>query len=837
MNHVIERLSAGLIVLLLSLTPFIIIDEHSQVLASGPNGIYIPVQSAGSPVTGAYVNLTNVHTGSVITAQYSSSMGVYTVPNAPSGYYRVDVVANDYFDQIDAAEFRFDGFSNYTSSTIDLHAFPYRGSTWNVTVTDSYGFPVMGASVGFYYQATGAKYGEYVAKATTDVYGNAVFNMFNTTSAYELVVMKATYATYLEPVTVTADGWRNITLSPSHRVTGFVADSNGPANNVVAYLVNQDSSVPWVVRVLKSYGSFVAFDAYDGTFTLVADADGDSSFVSTVTVSGGNVMLSIPTLAPQTQGAEMVNITFGADYNSFSLSVDAYWSYDRAYPGLPFNDMGSLRAQVDLVMGDGNGYLDSTEISAFFDRVRSFGTQYVSSSGLIDVNDTVFASALSVTGFDIQFGDGAGPVTLSDTARYGYTCQYASSSPVDVDADEYIVDATVPYDSTSVDHRLQIALVHEYELVANTSTNNVVVSGYQVVGIDPTLVSTGGQETVVLTVQKSAVPIAAAGIVASQHAYAVRDSYGNLARYIVAVNRNVTLTSSGSADPNGNPLTYTWDFGDGSPVVTTADLEVVHRFTQAALVIVNLTVTDVVGLQNWSDIDVTCDAIAPTPIVTVKDKTVVGSTIEADQRETLVMNATSSTDDAVAMGDGLGIIDYVRFDFGDGNASGVISWSADQQNVSHAYETAGNYTLTLNVTDVVGHWRNTTVFVHVNDSTPPTPVAVIWPSPALAGQVVWFDGLNSSDADGSIVSYSWTFTDDGVPVTLEGANVSYVFGTGPQMVTVMLNCTDSSGNWATTVVMLQVSGAIPEFPDPIVPIAGMAVLVCIIAIRTRKGRT
>lgn len=54
-----------------------------------------------------------------------------------------------------------------------------------------------------------------------------------------------------------------------------------------------------------------------------------------------------------------------------------------------------------------------------------------------------------------------------------------------------------------------------------------------------------------------------------------------------------TFSSAGSSDPDNNlPLTYNWDFGDGSPIVNTQNLTVTHVYTVAADRIAKLTVTD-----------------------------------------------------------------------------------------------------------------------------------------------------------------------------------------------------------------------------------------------------
>ncbi len=806
-----SKLSASLFVLLLTLSAIGTFPMAGQAQLPTYRNIYIPVSSSGSAVTDAWVNLTDVHTGKVIAAQYSPQSYTYVVTNAPSGFYRVDVVDPNYYDAMDAAEFAYNGFDNYTlSPAINLPGFAPLSTTWNVTVTDSGGNPVMGASVGFYYQATGAKYGEYVAKATTDVYGNAVFKMFKTTSNYELVVMKATYATNLEPITVTADGWRNITLSSSHRITGFVADSIGPANNVVAYLIDQDSSVPWVVRVLKSYGSFVAFDAYDGNFTLVVDASGDAAYVTTVTVAGSDVALSIPLLAPQTQRTEYVNLTYGSNFNSFSLSVATDWAYDDAYPGLPYNDMGSLRAQIDLVMGDGNGYLDSNEINAFVSKVQSYGPQYISSFGLMEVNNTAFANA-AMTGFNLVFASGAGPDTLNDSVAYGYSCAYASHSAIDIGANEYTGAFVATYDSNEANYQYSISLVNGYELVANSSTTQVFVGGYRTVVVNPSLVSAGGQETVSMTFQASEIPVAKATVLSSAYAYAVTVN-GNITRYLVAVGQNVTLSSQQSSDPNGNPLTYTWNFGDGSPVETTTNATVVHMYTASASVVANLTVTDVVGLQNWSSINVTCDGLAPTPVISVQGFTIVNNAIAVNQRQTVYFNGSYSKDDAVTAGDNLGIIDHVQFDWGDGNVSARVAWTVENQNVSHAYENSGQYNVTLNVTDVVGNWKNTTLVVNVNDTQAPTLSFVVknatWGTTLVENQTLIFDATATTDNVNSLsqLMFSWEFGDgkwlnetgaDG------GANVTHNYSLVGS-VTLRLNVTDLSNNSNVQARMLTI---------------------------------
>lgn len=56
------------------------------------------------------------------------------------------------------------------------------------------------------------------------------------------------------------------------------------------------------------------------------------------------------------------------------------------------------------------------------------------------------------------------------------------------------------------------------------------------------------------------------------------------------VGQSLSFNGSGSSDPNNDPLTYTWNFGDGSP--TASGMIVSHSFASANVYTVTLTVSD-----------------------------------------------------------------------------------------------------------------------------------------------------------------------------------------------------------------------------------------------------
>ncbi len=72
---------------------------------------------------------------------------------------------------------------------------------------------------------------------------------------------------------------------------------------------------------------------------------------------------------------------------------------------------------------------------------------------------------------------------------------------------------------------------------------------------------------------------------------------------------NVNFTSSGSADPEGDPLAFTWEFGDGTPVSHSPNPA--HTFTTDGTYTVTLTVTDTFNNSDVKTIDIHAGQTAP----------------------------------------------------------------------------------------------------------------------------------------------------------------------------------------------------------------------------------
>jgi glucose/arabinose dehydrogenase/PKD repeat protein len=106
----------------------------------------------------------------------------------------------------------------------------------------------------------------------------------------------------------------------------------------------------------------------------------------------------------------------------------------------------------------------------------------------------------------------------------------------------------------------------------------------------------------------------------------------------------VDFSSSGSSDPDDNTLTYTWDFKDGTPIVTSANP--VHTFTTAGTYQVELTVDDGNGGTDTTTVRIDAGNLPPEPVITTPT-----STQEFSVGEGLTLAGSASDPEDGALGD------------------------------------------------------------------------------------------------------------------------------------------------------------------------------------------
>ncbi|MGE0479100.1 MAG: PKD domain-containing protein [Phycisphaerae bacterium] len=149
----------------------------------------------------------------------------------------------------------------------------------------------------------------------------------------------------------------------------------------------------------------------------------------------------------------------------------------------------------------------------------------------------------------------------------------------------------------------------------------------------------------------------------------------------------VLFSGARSSDPENGPLTYTWNFGDGSPVVRGV-AEVERTFTRSRAYDVTLTVVDD---SNQSD-------SATFTIVVTDDATTANAAPVARIRASGTQGAApfSVSFDATASTDPEGGPLSYAWDFGDGSEQVVGGV------VQHTYTTPQRYTVVLSVADAQG---------------------------------------------------------------------------------------------------------------------------------------
>ena len=159
--------------------------------------------------------------------------------------------------------------------------------------------------------------------------------------------------------------------------------------------------------------------------------------------------------------------------------------------------------------------------------------------------------------------------------------------------------------------------------------------------------------------------------------------------------------------------------------------------------------------------------------------------------------------DASESADSDGTITTYAWSFGDGNAgSGSI--------LTHIYQTSGDYTAILTVTDDDGLTGTASRKIAVSESKNTAPEAsfTVSTDSGTAPLMVSFDASGSADSDGTLTTYAWSFGDGG---TAYGTTTTHTFHAAGDY-TVMLTVTDNDDAVATDsrVISVYESGEDPE---------------------------
>jgi len=199
---------------------------------------------------------------------------------------------------------------------------------------------------------------------------------------------------------------------------------------------------------------------------------------------------------------------------------------------------------------------------------------------------------------------------------------------------------------------------------------------------------------------------------------------------------NATFSFQGVAtDPGGDPLTYTWDWGDGSAQDSGPNLaSATHVFTSAGVYLVTLIVNDDQGAATQQTVSVDVNAL---PVISQLNAAPLSS-VEGD---IVAFEVFASDPDGH-------VLSY-SWDFGDN--SPLIS----SVTPAHVFVDDGDYTVTVTVTDQLGAVVSDSLVYSVANG-PPVLLALVGTTTGVMGESLSFAG-SAQDPAGAADTLTWTW--------------------------------------------------------------------------------
>ncbi|MFP3953129.1 MAG: PKD domain-containing protein [Candidatus Acetothermia bacterium] len=254
----------------------------------------------------------------------------------------------------------------------------------------------------------------------------------------------------------------------------------------------------------------------------------------------------------------------------------------------------------------------------------------------------------------------------------------------------------------------------------------------------------------------------------------------------------VSFDASSSNDPDGSIVGYSWHFGDGSEGNGTT---IEHTYNEAGDYTVDLIIADDGGKSDstTSTIEVS-SGNNPSNDSPTASFTANSTSGEAPLEVSFDASRSSDPD---------GSIESYDWDFDDGS-------TGSGETGTYTYDSEGDYTVELTVTDNDGATDSTTETINVSAPANEPPTASFSADPTSGEEPLEasFDASNSSDPDGSITSYDWDF-DDGS--TGSGETVNHTYESSGDY-NVELTVTDNDGDKDTEIKTITVSSSSNEAP-------------------------
>ncbi|HEX6023794.1 MAG TPA: ThuA domain-containing protein [Solirubrobacter sp.] len=270
----------------------------------------------------------------------------------------------------------------------------------------------------------------------------------------------------------------------------------------------------------------------------------------------------------------------------------------------------------------------------------------------------------------------------------------------------------------------------------------------------------------------------------------------------VATGTPVSFSATGN-DPDGDPLTYAWDFGDGG---TATGANASHTYNSTGTYTAKVTVSDGRGGTGEATLTVIVTQGNRAPSVTAS-RTPTGNVVAG----TAVSFSATGTDPD---GDPL----TYSWNFGD-------SGTSTAQNPSHTYTSAGTFNAVVTVSDGRGGTGSATVPVTViadGENQNPTVTASRTPTGNVRVGIPISFSANGTDPNGDSLTYSWNFG-DGETSTEQNPTHTFLFAAN---FSVVVTVSDGRGGTASATlgVNIQANRAPTIQTATATPIDGIAPL-------------
>ncbi|MEM6842060.1 MAG: PKD domain-containing protein [Bacteroidota bacterium] len=258
----------------------------------------------------------------------------------------------------------------------------------------------------------------------------------------------------------------------------------------------------------------------------------------------------------------------------------------------------------------------------------------------------------------------------------------------------------------------------------------------------------------------------------------------------------VTFDGIGSSDTDGTIDSYSWDFGDGN---SSNEASPSHTYTTVGEYTATLTVADDNGAEASAEVIITVSApVNQSPVANAgQDQRLIDN--DRDGSEPVTLNGSGSIDP-----DG----NIEKYSWRENDAQGTLLAEGVQPTIPAP---VGDNLIALVVEDNSGATASDAVMIYVD--APPLADAgediTVTDEDGDGEEDVELDGSASSDDDGTIDNYTWSWING----TASGAKVTASFPIGTTEVT--LEVTDNDGISHSDATSVQVNAPANQAPTAI----------------------